>query len=202
MKRTTISLSLGFPAAFLVGSLAGLPVQGPARSDLSKAVAVVDLQRVLESYPNAGAELEALREQATRVQARLQSMEERNKQLQMEVEGYERGSKEWTEAVSVFEGAKATFETLAKREQQRLDYEKARIEEQAIRAVRAAVSELATKKGLQLVLRLSVVPDEAPLAERLTRHELVTVLHHDRALDMTDDVIEFLKAAPADGAKN
>ena len=58
-----------------------------------------------------------------------------------------------------------------------------------------AISKLAEKRGLQLVLRVNgAVPDTAPLDARVGMWRAKSTFYHHDKLDLTEDVIKLLKS--------
>lgn len=56
-----------------------------------------------------------------------------------------------------------------------------------------AIAELAPKQGIHLVLRRRAQPDRGPLRGLVQRAESTDVLYASQSLDITEDVIDFLK---------
>jgi Skp family chaperone for outer membrane proteins len=191
MNSKTLSLSLGVPLAFLLGSIAPLR-QGPAGPDLAKVMGIVDMDKVRRAYPKAREYQDELRQQAAELDARLKKEQEALGELQMQMQAWDRLTDKWIEADAKVNGEKARLERWAKLENARLAENRFRRLVEISEAISVAVKKLAEERGVQMVIHLRTPPEDADAGQRLEVHQLNDVIYHAAALDLTDDVIKIL----------
>ncbi len=196
MKRRIATLSLALPAVFMAGSILG-PTQGP-KVDLSTVVGVVDIDRVSKNYAKAKQMHEALKQDVAAFQAAAEQRKQEIQALEIEMSGYDQFSEKWAQTKERLEGALAAAKGRAEAENARFTFRQIRQVDEVYQDVQKAVSALAEKAGLQIVLRVHGSPDvrEANLEKKMVRWEQWNVLYHTKQVDLTEKVILFLKTAP------
>lgn len=205
MKRTAFSVSLALPAAFLLGSFAGLPLPSWAGQNgagsLAGSVAVVDLERVLGSYQKYRTALEAVRKDHEERQKELDAAENQVKSLNGEVAALTKGTADWVDMTAKLASADAAYKARSQAVDLWVNQRLAEVRQQAVDEVLAAVGDLAKRKGVQLVLRHRSAVDDPRLDDRqklqlkMQLLDVLEELYHAPALDMTQDVIDLLKGS-------
>ena len=115
--------------------------------------------------------------------------------LKLELSGWDPFTREWVDARQRVSATEAGLKALRDTEEQRLVIERYRNHEDVYNDIHLAISKLAKKRNLQLVLRVNpAVPDTAPLDARVEMWRSKSAFYHHDKLDLTEDVIKFLKS--------
>lgn len=199
MQRNIASVALGLPVAFVLGSLAySTPLPSTSQepgSDVSRVVAVVDVSKVRQGYPRAKAFDEAWKAEQAGVDRILQQGAQELEKLKLELNGWDPFTKEWIVARQRLSGTEAGLKVLRDTEEQRLVIDRFKNHEEIYHDIDRAITKLAEKRNLQLVMRVtSKIPDTAPLDSRVDMWRAKTVFYHHDRLDLTEDVIKYLKS--------
>ena len=192
MNKKTLSLSLALPMAFVVGSLAPVGPQG-AKPDISKVLAVVDMDKVRRAYPRAQKLQEGLKQRAAELETMLTQRKNALNDMRMTAQRYDELTPEWIDADSKFAGAQAELERWAKRSEASLQKQRLDALSEISDAIQKAVAKLAQQRGLEIVFHVRTAAKGAPPAQILEVQQLNDVIYHVPKLDLTDDVIKMMK---------
>jgi Skp family chaperone for outer membrane proteins len=158
-------------------------------------VGTVDLQRVFASDAQLKDELGRIEARKTEEEAKVKKMREVYNELKMAFDSI--GDQSNEKYVSA--GA-AVFAEEEKIKRYKLGIETWLRREVAERNVKAhdrycdAIAKIAAARGIDMVLRVrDTDDDERELESRLHTADLATVLYHDAKLDITEDVIKYVK---------
>jgi len=193
MTRKPYSLTLGLPAALVFGLGAAIGNQAADKIDLSDTVAFVDMERLRTDFP-----LHVERETARKAlhaeyDRELGKLEQIIKVKKMEAEqGYQKGTLEHDDAIVAHARAKREYELQGEKFATQLQRRLAQDIAEISRKLHAGVGEFAKKKGYQLVLRHRDTAN-AGLRSQVETEFVQDVLYNDQGLDITQQVIDFLK---------
>ncbi|MHC4079136.1 MAG: OmpH/Skp family outer membrane protein [Planctomycetota bacterium] len=166
--------------------------KAPKRRSLH--IVVVDVDRATSSHPQFQAKTEAHSEWRRAQSVRLDKMQ---KDIQSKEAELNNTVKPGTEAAERLVTDIKTLRYRLNLEGQRLNELEAAKRAKLVLELQAqvldAVAELAPKRGIDLVLRRRAHRVRAPLSEQARRSESTDVLYAAASLDITDDVIDFLK---------
>lgn len=180
--KTSRSYPLGLPIAALLA--VGLSFQSPGPTDsLAGVVGVVDAGRVFNEYPAAVDGRARLAALGSQLKAALSEQDDLIKQTQLEIMSLTEGSQEWELKNVELQAARLRLQGQNDVFERRMGAEARNFSTEMYRVIWEAVGEVAEAKGLQLVLRLQQEPSE-----------MRTVLHTIPELDITQEVINHLKA--------
>ncbi|MCC6670085.1 MAG: OmpH family outer membrane protein [Planctomycetes bacterium] len=183
----------------LAGHPAGSAQQGAAGALTPAVIGVVDLEKVAGGYKRAEELQGEYRREAEGLEAELRERAKTLDGLKADRDALEKGTRAWIEAdikhrslIGQLEMAKERYEGYLRERQYRtltLIYDD----------VRAAIAQVATQRGIDVVLRLrgNESGDKAPLGQVLRDQESREVLYSSPKLDLTEDVIRILRTAPA-----
>lgn len=201
MKHKTVSVLLGLPAAFLLGSLmrpdalrSAADLAHPPINDISPVVAVVDIGRVLKGYPRVRELDEAWKAEADQLELGLRKMKEDLDKLKLEMNGWDTLSPQWIEAGEKVEAVRAAAESRSEMQKRRLMFERLKNRELIYDDIDRAVEELAKKLKLQLVLKMLPDMDGETVDNRVQMWAAKSVFYYDAKLDLTESVIKSLKS--------
>ena len=167
------------------------PAAPPALSEL---IAVVDVERVLQGYPKARELRQAQELREEEVNAELSQGRDELQKLKLEADGWDPGTPEWM-AAQIKLAAKET-ELLKKKEFEERAFliESYKNRDLLYRDIDRAIQELADKRGLLLVVQKIAPREDDMLDARVAKLAQRPVLYYRTSLDLTEDVINFLKS--------
>lgn len=194
-------ISVPLPLALVLAGVAPVGVWLYPQ-DAGKAepkVAIVDLSRVFESDALLAADIQAIKDKQKEYEAKIGEMREQHRRLADEREAIlDRASESYVQAASRVVAKEQEIKAFAQGIQAYLEHEGDRCNLTAFKRYRAAIAKIASKRGLDAVLRVTDQDDkERSTQARLHAAELGLVLYHDPRLDITDQVIQLLKAPGA-----
>jgi len=159
-------------------------------------VGVVDLQRLFKADVNLVADIAAINARAKEYDDEMSKMRDEHKELQMQCQQMsDKSSEKYVRTVAAMFAKEEHLDKLKVGFEAYLKSEGTRVNLAAFRRYRGAIAELASKMGIDIVLRQSDLDDkEHSLGARAQAAELSVVLYHDPKLDLTEGVLQLLKA--------
>ena len=172
---------------------AGLVKKKTAKATSPVQIAVVDMERARKGHPLYKVRSKEFadwgrsqQDEIKKLDKTIQTMQTQLKTLQRGTEAYEKLAGEIQDSISKYQRLRKWFrdKTQAKHARMVLELHKQVLE---------AIGELAPKRGIHLVLRRQPHLVKGLLGERIKRVEATDVLYASATLDITDDVIDYLK---------
>jgi Skp family chaperone for outer membrane proteins len=196
------------PVAFVLGSLGFPAVTGQDKDKappVNLKIGVVDFDRLGQSIPEVNRQLEEWQQEGRKLEEEMGARGQELKKLDDQRQGMEPGTAGRFRADNEFHTKVRSAEIFRQQTQDYLQSRMDTIKDVALTEMNKAVADLAKKKGLQIVLRIRELPDLAKkeykkVENRLQAHEHRTVLYHADELDLTEELIRIVKAAPPPAA--
>lgn len=190
---------LSFPLALLLASAAPVgmwlvPQDGPGAA---AKIAVVDLRKLFESDVGLAADIAAINARTKELEAKVGRMREDYNALKLQCESIaDKSTEKYVTAVAAMFAKEEEIDKYKVGVKAYLEQEGTRVNLAAFKRYKDVIADLASKRGLDVVLRQSDLDDkEHSLGARAQAAELSVVLYRDPKLDITEDVIRLLKAA-------
>jgi Skp family chaperone for outer membrane proteins len=186
------SFRIGVPAVLCIG-VSAVVFGPPAPVDLRGAIAVVDLEKVMDAYPIAvekHKELLALKEGFN---DQLKRGTELLKQMELEANALQPGAKERQDAVLEMQAAEHRYKLLGELFTARLQQRREEVRSEVDARLRQGLAQFAKEKKLQLVLRVRSAPAAPGLVGHNDTNFVQDVLYHVPALDVTAQLIAYLQ---------
>lgn len=197
MNRKRMSLTLGLPAALAFGL--GTAISGGADVDLKDVVAIVDIEAVHNGFPLAAQREQDFKALVEKFQAELKAIEDEIAAKQLEISNFVEGSDERAAAVIAVELAKARRELHGQFAEQSSNRTREEFFQEVSLELRQGIADYARDKGLTLVLRKR---SPKPKARNQVDSDFAQdVIYATSELDITEQVIQFLQAAPKPDGK-
>jgi Skp family chaperone for outer membrane proteins len=202
MKSSMLSVSMAIPVAVLLGfSLPRAPqgqdpANGPAQAPL--AIGIVDMDPVAHAFPEFARGVEELKKSNAELLGKLNDLNKEAMALEASLETLEKDSLAFAERQHELRGKAAALESLEKMYNAYIEVQMLKLRHEMMRKVDELIERFAKKKKLDLVLRHRGLPDDkGRLSDIQSRMEVYMhrdVLWYGQALDVTNEVILFLKA--------
>jgi Skp family chaperone for outer membrane proteins len=169
------------------------PQDGPA----APKIGIVDLHRLFKNDALIEADIAAIKAKGKDYEAAIAKMREEYNVLKLECDSMaDRASEKYVRTFAAMLAKEQEIKGFKNGIEAYLEQEGLRFNLNAYKRYRAAITELASKRKLDFVLRINDPDDqERSLGARWQAAELGMVLYHEPKLDITDDVIAFLKTA-------
>lgn len=194
-----LPLALALPAAFLAGLTAD-PVLAPTQDPAPKTV-VVDIDRVLKAYPGAEARQEEWKVMEGGFQKQMDALKAEAQEAGALRDGFDEGTKERATADLQYQLKRLQYDETLKIFSAQADEFRANIALDLYGEIRRGIAEFAKEKGISAVLRVRADNAAMPVSSRLDANQQRDVLFHDASIDVTEDVIRFMKTWKPDGGK-
>lgn len=196
-----ISAVLGIPVAVLAGAGLSFSFQDPgARAlDLSQSIGVVDAIAVINAYPTAIAGQATLQKLAADFQAEMNLHDQDIQQLELDIGSLEPGTREQGLKTLKLDQAKRYRQGLINLHLERMQVDSTQFTVEMYEDFWEAVGKVAKAKGLQVVLRKRKYDPALRADLRRASNDRRTVLYAAPELDVTQDVINMLKAGEGPG---
>lgn len=194
-----LPLALGLPAAFLAGLTAD-PVLAPTQDPAPKT-AVVDIDRVLKAYPGAEARQEEWKTMEAGFQRQMDGLKAEAQEAGAQRDGFDEGTKERATADLQYQLKRLQYDETLKIFSAQADEFRAKIALDLYGEIRRGIAEFAKEKGIAAVLRARADNTAMPVSTRLDANQQRDLLFHDASIDVTEDVIRFMKTWKPDGGK-
>lgn len=191
-----LPLAVSLPAALLLGATAAVArpaPQDPVAAAAAPTIAMVDIDRVLKAYPGAEAQQAAWKVMEADFKSKMEALEAEVRQAMGEREAFTQGTPERLRANLGYELKRLEYEEFHKILAAQAEQRKADVALELYGEIRRGIAAFAKAKGVQLVLRLRADDPNLPKSMRLENNQQREVLYHDPALELTEDVIKFLK---------
>jgi Skp family chaperone for outer membrane proteins len=206
----SLAISALLPVAFVMGSF-GFPAATGQDKDkappvnLKAVIGVVDFDRLHQNFPEINKKFEDLRQERKKLEAEDKAKAAELQKLDEQRKALEPGTPDRFRADVGFRAALEAAQAFQQQGQEYLQLRLNTLRDHAFVELNKAVTDLAKKRGLQIVLRFRALPDAAQIEykkveARLQEHELRTVLYHAEELDLTEELIRIVKAAPPPAA--
>ena len=191
----------GLPVAALAVAGVSFVSQDPSASGngLSRYVGVVDVIAVSEAYPRFIDGMAGLQKLKDELNAGLSQERQRIDQLELDIMAFDPSTQDYRVKTLERELAQRRVAGLIPLHEQRIAGEYARLNVEVYTDIEAAIAKVAEARGVLLVLRVRHDAPNAPLEMRMSNNDRRTVLYSAPELDLSQDVINMLKAARADG---
>ena len=195
------SAFLGLPVAALAGAGLSFSFQDPGAGapDLSQSIATVDAIAVIEAYPAAIAGQAALQKLDDDFRAQMRQHEQDIQQLGLDIQALENGTREQRLKTLQLDRAKRYAQGLINLHLDRMQGDTTQFTVDMYEDLWEAVGKVAKAKGLKLVLRKREYDPTIPADLRRASNDRRTVMYAAGELDVTQDVINMLKASKAEG---
>lgn len=189
------SRSIPLPLALVLAGLAPVGLWlAPQDAPVAPKIAIVDLQKLFESDAGLAADMAAINNRG-KLDGDLVKMRDEYTALKLECEStLDKTTEKYVRTVA------ATFAKEEEIDKYRagigafLKYEGQRCNLAAFKRYKDAIAQVASGRGLDVVLRIAVLDaQERSLEVQMQAAEMSMVLYRDPKLDITDDVIQFLK---------
>jgi Skp family chaperone for outer membrane proteins len=179
---------------FLLLPLLGLAIDARAAEPLP--IALVNMDRLFKSYPPLQEKLAPLKEEAKQLEERLQLRQAELETAAAKLRKLQPGSPELQQQQVQLVKLQNELRQFVETERQSLQKKEAAIYLNLYRRVEEVVAKHAKANGIKLVIRQqeSSLDPEQPLAEILKT--LNRGIVYEEGLDITDDVLKALSAAP------
>lgn len=195
-----LPLAVSLPAALFLGATA--VVARPAPQDpAGPKTAVVDIDRVLKSYPGAEAKQNEWKVMEAGFQRQMDDLKAQVEEAMGRRQAFDEGTEERWRANLAYDLKRVEYEEMAKIFDARANQRRLDISLELYEEIRRGIAAFAKEKGLQTVLRLRTDNPALPKAARAEANQQREILYHDPSLEVTDDVIRFLKTWKPDGEK-
>lgn len=190
--RLPVSALLGLACLAPIG-FAVSPGQGGQDQVQPLRVGFVDLHTVLEADPALRQSLDAVRQEMKRYEEiEVPKMKEELQRLAADMAPLVEDSWEYAVAQAELQGKNESFKFAEKAKVAFLQRQANLANVEAAERARAAVAELARRRGIDVVARIRT-PKSDELRDRMEAIEYSDFLYSSDKLDLTKDVIEFMK---------
>lgn len=160
-------------------------------------IATVDLRKVFDSDAALKEDLNRIYVRKGEIEAELGKMREAYNELRMGWESIaDRSSEKYVRAGAQVFAKEEEIKKFKVGIESFLEQEGGRLNLAAVQRYKDAIAQIASKRGLDVVLRITESDaKERSLEARLQAAELGMVLYREPKLDITDELIKFLKAS-------
>lgn len=164
-----------------------------ARPPAPLQIAVVDMDRARAGHPLYGTKKDELAKWAREKQDELKKLDKTIQAKRAQLNAVEQGTEAYEKLLGEIQEKGYALTYRDKRLRKDIVTRRYAMLLELNNQVLDAVAELAVKRGIHLVLRRRVHHIKAPLGELMQRAESTDVLYAAASLDITQDVIDFLK---------
>lgn len=167
-----------------------------ASSEIAPAkVAVVNINKVLESSKKHAAWQEKMREEEGSIRAKLEKMSKELELQKLDIETRTPGSSDYLDLMRQYMEKQAVLEAKKKFYEQQVTMKVQQWTEQLFQDVHSVVSDVAERKGLDLVVSKEDLRfPAASLRDLMLTIKTSTVMYNSQGLDITDEVLAALDA--------
>lgn len=180
------------------------PAAAPGRTQVPGAhptaappIGIVDFERVKAGVPRWETEIENLRAKDQSLHDEIGKLQQQVRDKELKRDTFEPNTLEHARENAELQGMKQALQSRRQEFGKWIERMRAEVEDRFIREFKQATAKVAAERGLLLVLRVRSVDGGDGLGERLQAFALNDVVYHAPTLDLTEDVIRILKAAPA-----
>ncbi len=193
---SALFLTLANPWAQEVQAPVQLPATNQSQLQSAPVTAVVDLDKVYAAYPKTRMRVEKTSKHVQELKKSLDAEEQAMLQSQETLETFEPGSKDYRDFALGLRKTQAGLMETAKAYEAERDNMRQRDQLASLEEIQRGIAEFAKAKkpAIQLVLRIRSLDSASPMGLRLRDKMEQDLLYSAPELDITDAVIEYLKA--------
>ncbi len=202
MNLRGLTPRFGLPAAFLLGMasmLAGPRIGGAAAPT---TVAVVDIDAVLRSYAPAKEQQAAFGKVVEGIKAELDGLKGQVEKAAAELQNLEKGSVEYAKAAIDADAWQGRYGKMQEVFENDLGRRRVDLSVHLYEEISAGIAAFAAAKQIDVVLRARNAPANASISQRFDLNQARDVLWSGNQVDVTNDVITFLKGWTPPAAAN
>ncbi|MCK5172903.1 MAG: OmpH family outer membrane protein [Planctomycetes bacterium] len=167
-----------------------------ASSEIAPAkVAVVNINKVLETSKKHAAWQEKMREEETGIRAELERLSKEMELQKLDIETRTPGSSDYLDLMRQYMEKQALLEAKEKFYEQQVTMKVQQWTEQLFQDVHSVVSDVAKRKGIDLVVSKEDLRfPAASIRDLMLTIKTTTVMYNGQGLDITDEVLVALDA--------
>jgi Skp family chaperone for outer membrane proteins len=162
---------------------------------------VVDIDRVLKSYPGAEARQNDWQAMEASFKTKMDGLKVQAQEAAADRESFDEGTEDRARANLQYELKRLEYEETAKIFTAKADQFRMDIALDLYAEIRRGIAAFAKAKGIHAVLRARSDNPALPKSARLETNQQRDVLFHDPSIELTEDVIRFLKTWKPDEGK-
>lgn len=198
MDLHRLSPRLGLPAAFLLGAIsvfAGPSAVGAVQNAVP-SVAVVDMDKVLQSYAPALAKQQEFKATFDQMEGEMKVLETRIEEANAQLSILDRNTKAFAQASLEHDLCVLRRDKLQEINQTDLGRRRLELSVDLFDEIAAGVAAFAKAQNIDVVLRARNAPAGASVSLRFENNQARDVIYYAAQVDLTANLIAFLKSWP------